>query len=133
MTQNQNAVAQISNVVKEVRKNTFDLEDRTLAFAKCVIHLCQGVPKNTINHELVSQLVRASGSVGANYREANDALSKKDFSHRIKIAQREAKEAHYWLQLLREANQDVDHKIGNLIQEALELKKILAAISSRSR
>jgi len=61
-------------------KRKYDLEDRTLAFAKRVIQLCNGVPRSVVNRELVGQLVRASGSVGANYREANDALSKKDLT-----------------------------------------------------
>ncbi len=82
----------------------FDLEDRTLMFARTVIMLCKQLPQSTINREIVAQLIRASGSVGANYREANDALSKKDFTHRIKITRKEAKESCYWLDLLLEAN-----------------------------
>ena len=77
---------------------------RTLEFAKRIIRLCKKLPQDSINRELIGQLIRASGSVGANYREANDALSKKDFGHRVKITRREAKESHYWLQLLQEAN-----------------------------
>ena len=75
--------AMISSVTKERPK--FDLEERTLSFARNVIRLSKKVPQNLINRELITQLVRASGSVGANYREANDALSKKDFGHRIRI------------------------------------------------
>ena len=113
-------------------KQTFDLEDRTLEFAKRVIRFCRGVQLDVISRELVSQVIRASGSVGANYREANEALSKKDFVHRIKIARREAKEAYYWLQLLSEAVRQSDGEINKLLQEALELKKILSVIAERS-
>ena len=113
-------------------KRKFDLEDRTLAFAKRVIHLCKKVDHNAINRELISQLVRASGSIGANYREANEALSKKDFSYRIKIARKEAKEAGYWLQLLEEAQPTLDGEISQLQRESVELRKILSSIAEKS-
>jgi four helix bundle protein len=77
-----------------------------LKFAKNVSRLCKKLPHNSINHQVVSQLIRSSGSVGANYREANDALSKKDFAYCIRIVRKEAKESHYWLQLLIEANEN---------------------------
>ena|SRR3989338_1026570 len=113
-------------------KHRFDLEERTLNFSKRVIRFCSKLDHHVINRELVAQVIRASGSVGANYREANEALSKKDFSHRIKIARREAKEACYWLQLLAEANSP-DGDGRGLEQEALELQKILSAISGKVR
>ena len=113
-------------------KHGFDLEDRTLKFAKDVIGLCKRAPQTTINRELISQLVRAGSSVGANYREANDALSKKDFSHRIKITRREAKETHFWLELLRESSPELNGEAQRLLQEALELKKIFSAIAEKT-
>jgi len=113
-------------------KRKFDLEDRTLAFAKRVIQLCKKVDHSAINRELISQLVRASGSIGANYREANEALSKKDFSYRIKIARKEAKEAGYWLQLLEEAQPTLDGEISQLQRESVELRKILSSIAEKS-
>jgi four helix bundle protein len=82
----------------------FDLEKRTTDYAKAVIKLCNGLPKSPINNRLVGQLVGASGSIGANYREANDAVGKKDIIMRMKIARREAKESQHWLELLSEAN-----------------------------
>ncbi|MFZ6015756.1 MAG: four helix bundle protein [Patescibacteria group bacterium] len=57
----------------------FDLEERTLEFAKRIIRLCKKLPRNTINQQLVKQIVRSSSSIGANYREANDSLGEKDF------------------------------------------------------
>jgi len=99
-----------------ITKHCFDLEKRTLEFSKNVIRLYKQLPKNVINNELIGQLIRASGSIGANYREANDALSKKDFKHRIKITRKEAKEAHYWLELLIEANPDFKEKIDILLK-----------------
>ncbi|MDP2971109.1 MAG: four helix bundle protein [Deltaproteobacteria bacterium] len=115
-----------------ITKHCFDLEKRTLEFSKNVIRLCKQLPKNVINNELIGQLIRASGSIGANYREANDALSKKDFKHRIKITRKEAKEAHYWLELLIEANPEFKEKIDILLKEALELKKIFSSIVDKS-
>jgi four helix bundle protein len=85
-----------------------------------------------INNELIGQLIDSSGSVGANYREANDALSKKDFRHRIKITRKEAKETHYWLELLIDANPEFKEKIDILLGEALELKKIFSSIADKS-
>ena len=115
-----------------ITKHSFDLEERTLEFAKRTIRLCKKLPQNSINRELIGQLIRASGSVGANYREANDALSKKDFGHRVKITRKEAKESHYWLQLLQEANSEFEDEIRRLLQEALELKKIFSSIADKS-
>jgi four helix bundle protein len=73
----------------------YDLEDRTLEFAKRILKMVRALPKNSINEYYSSQVVRSSGSIGANYREANDALGKKDFIHRIKISRKESKETTY--------------------------------------
>ncbi|MBN3039682.1 MAG: four helix bundle protein [Candidatus Omnitrophica bacterium] len=110
----------------------YDLEERTEKFAKDAIRLCKKISKNTINIELIKQLVRASGSVGANYIEANEALSKKDFSHRIKICRKEAKESRYWLNLLTSANSDDQEQTKILVKEATELMNIFGAILRKS-
>ncbi len=106
----------------------YDLEKRTEKFATDVIGLCKELAKNTINIELIKQLVRASGSVGANYIEANESLSKKDFYHRIKICRKEAKEARYWLKLINSANNKFEKEIDVFIKEATELMNIFGAI-----
>ena len=112
----------------------YNLEERTYKFAKDVGLFCKRLSKTTINIKYIDQIVRASGSVGANYIEANEALSKKDFAMRIKICRKEAKEAAYWLRLIVETNTDDYEKEGLLLkQEAEELKKIFSAIISRSR
>ena len=86
------------------------------------------------NIEDVRQLVKSSGSVGANYREANESLSKKDFLMRMKISRKEAKESIYWLRLIHETNQlDDPVEVKSLIQEATELKKILSSIIEKSK
>ena len=110
----------------------YNLEKRTTDFAKSVIRLCKKLPSNPINERIVGQVVGASGSVGANYREANDALGKKDFVHCLKIARREAKECMHWLELILEANADVKIEIEPLLKECEELKNILSAIINKS-
>ncbi len=110
----------------------YDLEERTEEFARAVIALCQKLAKNTINIELVSQVVRSAGSVGANYIEANEALSKKDFANRIRICRKEAKESRYWLRLISSAQTDTEKNIDALMQEATELMNIFGAILKKS-
>jgi four helix bundle protein len=107
----------------------YDLEERTLKFAKNCIDLCKLLIKDVINIELVGQFISASNSVGANYREANDSTTKKDFYHRIGICRREAKESKYWLELLLHANSRFSEKIEPLIDEALQLARIFASIA----
>lgn len=111
----------------------FDLEKRTTEFAKAVIRVCKILPANPINNRLVGQAVGASGSIGANYREANDALGKKDFLMRMRIARREAKESHHWLECLLEANSSSNDEISPLIKEAEEFKKIFSTIINKSQ
>jgi four helix bundle protein len=109
----------------------FDLEDRTFAFAKHIRALVKELPKTIGNVEDARQLVRSSGSVGANYIEANESLSKKDFVLRIKICRKEAKETRYWLRLI-EATDHVDAERDALVREAQELMNIFGAIVRKS-
>jgi four helix bundle protein len=110
----------------------YDLELRTTEFAKRIIRLCKVLPKNIINNPYISQIIRSSGSIGANYREANDALGKKDFIHRLKISRKEAKETYHWLELISEANPGLKARMGELNQENQELINILSAIIKNS-
>ena len=109
----------------------FDLEDRTYAFAKRCRALVKRLSKTIGNIEDARQLVRASGSIGANYIEANEALSKKDFICRIKISRKEAKESRYWLRLV-EASDHTGAERDLLVQEAQELMNIFGAIMRKS-
>lgn len=113
-------------------KKEFDLEKRTTEFAKNVIRLCHKLPRNPINYRLVGQVVGSAGSVGANYREANDPLGDKDFVLRLRIARKEVKETIHWLELLTVANPQFQAEIKNLINEANELKNILSSIISKN-
>ena len=115
-------------------KPPYDLEERTFQFAKAVRLFVKTLPKTIANIEDGKQLIKASGSVGSNYREANESLSKKDFLMRIKISRKEAKESAYWLRLIHETNslKNTDDA-QNLRQEAKELKKILSSILEKSK
>jgi len=107
----------------------FDLEDRTFNFAKDIALFVRRLPQNISNLEYGRQVVDSSGSVGANYIEANEALSKKDFTMRIKICRKEAKESAYWLRLIVETNNEEYRQEGEkLLDEAIELKKIFSSI-----
>lgn len=107
----------------------FSLETRTFEFAKEVALFCRKLPKTGSNIEYLKQVIRSSGSVGANYIEANEALSKKDFAMRMKISRKEAKESGYWLRLIIETNDEKFKEAGtDLYRESVELKKIFSSI-----
>ena len=112
-------------------KQKYDLEDRTLKFAINVRNFTKKVPKTISNLEDTKQLIRSSGSIGANYIEANESLSKKDFLLRIKISRKEAKESRYWLSLLDTAP-DLDEERKRLVQESIELTRIFGSIVTKS-
>jgi four helix bundle protein len=115
-------------------KPVFDLEERTFQFAKAVRLFVKTLPKTISNIEDAKQIVKASGSVGSNYREANESLSKKDFLMRMKISRKEAKESTYWLRLINETNNlNNTSDAQKLIQEANELKKIFSSITEKSK
>ncbi len=115
-------------------KLQYELEERTFKFAKAVRLFDKTLPKTIANIEDGKQLIKSSGSTGANYREANESLSKKDFLMRIKISRKEAKESAYWLRLIYETNNlKNSHDTQGLIQEANELKKILSSILEKSK
>jgi four helix bundle protein len=115
-------------------KPVYDLEERTFLFAKRVRSTLRVFSKNIMNEDDIKQLIRSSGSVGANYIEANESLSKKDFHHRVKICRKESKESSYWLRLLLES-EDSENKAGliKLLEESIELKKIFSSICEKSK
>jgi len=111
----------------------YDLEPRTQKFAADCRRLLQQLPKSLSNLEDGKQLLRSSGSTGANYIEANEALSRKDFTFRIKISRKEAKESRYWLQLIQTATSQLTSERDRLIDEATQLIKIFTAILENSK
>ena len=118
----------------QISKPVYDLEERTFQFAKDVRLFVKTLPKTISNIEDAKQVVKSSGSVGSNYIEANEALSKKDFVMRIKISRKESKESAYWLRIINETNELKNEKEAErLIQEVTELKKIFSAIIEKSK
>jgi len=115
-------------------KPIYDLEERTYQFAKNVRLYIKKLPQIIANIEDGKQLIRASGSVGANYIEANESLSKKDFLMRVKISRKEAKESAFFLRLIYETNSKEYESEGvELFNEAIQLKKILSSIIEKSK
>ena len=111
----------------------YDLEERTYRFAKRVRAFVKRLPRTICNIEDVKQLARSSGSVGSNYIEANEALSKKDFLMRVKICRKESKESAYHLRLLDTGTSpEVERERELLIGESTELLKIFSAIIRKS-
>jgi four helix bundle protein len=111
----------------------YDLEERTFAFARDVREFVRGLKPTIANAEDAKQLARASGSVGANYIEANESLSKKDFLMRIKICRKESKESRYWLRLVdTSGDQKQEIRRQELMQEATELMNIFGSIIRKS-
>lgn len=104
----------------------YDLEERTARFAEKVIDLLKKLPKNNINNPLIEQLTASAGSIGANYCEATEAESKKDFQHKMGISKKETKESKYWLRILARANFEFDNEFRELWKEAHELLLIFS-------
>ena len=120
-------------MAKDENPKRYDLEDRTFQFAKQVRALVKKLPRTLANIEDSRQLIKASGSTGANYIEANEALSKKDFLMRIKICRKESKESRFFLRLL-DTGEDkaLEAERLRLMEEAGELTKIFGAIVRKS-
>lgn len=116
-----------------MNNSTFDLENRTLLFAKAIRSYCKMVTHHTANIQDIKQIVRSSGSVAANYIEANESLSKNDFIYRIKICRKEAKETKLWLNLIDiEDKPNLEAQRNSLSDEATQLMLIFNAIVKKS-
>lgn len=118
-------------MIKAKNSKRYDLEERTLRFAMDIRNFTKEIPKTITNNEYLRQLIRSSASVGANYIEANESMSKKDFAMRIKICRKEAKESIYWL-LLLELGNNIENKREKYIDEATQLMMIFGSILQKS-
>ncbi len=112
----------------EIPKQKFDLEERTAKFGERIIQFAHKVPKNAVTIPIITQLVKAGTSIGANYCEADDAESRKDFQHKIGIAKKEARESKYWLRMVAIAVPELKDEARELWKEAKELHLIFNAI-----
>jgi len=121
------------NQLSSAGKNHYDLEERTAVFAETIIDLTRSIPITPVNRRVIEQLVGASGSTGANYCEAVEAESKKDFTHKIGIVKKEIKETKHWLRLLARTNAERKEEIRKLWKEAHELLLIFSKINRSAR
>jgi len=108
----------------------YDLEERTAKLGENVILFCKSLPQNLINSPIVTQLIRSSTSVGANYMEANGASSKKDFRNKIFICKKEIQETKHWLRMVVAGNPECKVRCDKLLQESQELTLIFGKIVS---
>jgi len=114
-------------------KKKYDLEERTAKFGEEVIDIMRKMPNDLVNQRLIPQLIGSSGSLGANYCEANEAESKRDFQYKIGICKKETKETKHWLRLLAKANPQFSDEFRKLWSEAQELLLIFSKILKSSR
>ncbi|HCI03615.1 MAG: four helix bundle protein [Candidatus Peribacteraceae bacterium] len=119
--------------IRNPKNKTYDLEDRTLKFTLDIRRYIKQIPRTMVVKDACEQLIRSSGSIGANYIEANENLGKKDFRMRIKISRKEAKESAYWLTVILD-NCASNRKEGErLFMESKELVLIFGAILRNSQ
>ena len=124
-----NDKAQMSNQAQNSNdKKKYDLEERTAQFGEAIIEPVKTFPKDLINSPLISQIVRAGTSIGANYMEADGAQSRKDFRHKISICKKESKETKHWLRMTAKANPSRRDECQKLLKEAQELSLIFSSI-----
>ena len=128
---------QMSNVPMtktiKVSERVFDLEERTARFGEAVIGFAKSLPKNVVSSPLIDQLVRSGTSIGANYCEADDAESKRDFRHKIALCRKETRETKHWFRMIAAAIPEHKEAARRLWQEAKELHLIFAAILRNSK
>lgn len=106
----------------------YDLEERTAKFGEAVIRFCQKIPRGPIADPLITQLIKAATSVGANYCEADDAESKKDFKHKIGICKKESRESKHFIRMIAVAVSGIEKEAKSLWKEAKELNLIFNSI-----
>lgn len=109
----------------------YDLLERTALYGEQIVKFCNGIPRTVVSTPLIYQLVKAGTSIGANYTEADNAESKRDFKHKIGICRKESKEAAFFLRMIRTAYPDKTEEIGLLMNEAHELNLIFNSINQK--
>lgn len=112
-----------------------DIAKRLLEFSVGVVRMCREMPRDTTTRHIAHQLMRSATGGGANYEEARGAESTSDFIHKLSVANKELREAHYWLQLVRDLEMVANNNVQTLVREAFELIAITTASirTSKSR
>ena len=133
MTNSQFLITNQIPMTNDQTTKKYDLEERTVKFGEEIIKFAKKIPENSATKLLIPQLVKAGTSIGANYCEADDAESKKDFEHKIGICKKEAREKKYWLRMIVITTPEFKEEIRQLWQEAKELNLIFNAITRSSK
>lgn len=113
---------------KDSSSLTFDLEERTAQFGEAIIRLAKRMPQSPVNKPIIEQIVACGTSIGANYCEASDAVSKKEFQVKIAICKKEARETKFFLRMIATAEPDLIKEARNLWHEARQLHLIFCKI-----
>lgn len=113
---------------QSIRIKTYDLEDRTALFGEKIIYFCKEISQDAITRPLITQLIKCATSIGANYCEADDAESKKDFRHKIAIVKKECRESKHFIRMVVAAVPELNQEAKPLWQEAKELHLIFNSI-----
>lgn len=121
----------MTNEAKSANGHPYDLEERTALFGEAVIAFAKREPRDVVTLPLISQLVRSGTSVGANYCEADDAVSRKEFQKNIGTCQKEAKETKHWIRMIVAAEASMKESARPLWQEAKELHLIFCSIHNK--
>lgn len=114
-------------------RRVFDIRERSFQFAIEIIELVKKLPKNRVNYRIGDQIIRSGTSIGANIEEAQNCGSKKEFTHILTIALKEARETDYWLRIIEETGSVSESKTGKIRKECIEIIKILTTIVKRSK
>jgi four helix bundle protein len=120
-------------MTQELNTKKYDLMERTSAFGRSIIDFCRKVPPDIVTKPIVSQLIRSATSIGANYSEADEAISKKDFINKMAISKKEIKETKYWLQMIAHATPLSKGEADILYKECHELNLIFSSIINKTR
>lgn len=135
MTINQTSNLKLQNSNKVQRSDSktgvFDLEERMSKFGEEIVIFCRSLEVDHVSRSIIAQLVRSATSVGANYAEANNASSKKDFRNKVHIAKKEVQETKHWLRMLKPCYPNHGDEIKAYWQEAHELTLILQSIINK--
>jgi len=110
-----------------------DIKDRSFEFAVKIIEFVQKLPRNNASYKIGGQLLEAGTSVGANVEEATGGFSKKDFTYKMGVALKEARESNYWLRLIKVSELARGEELDYLLKESEELRKILTSIVKTSK
>lgn len=111
-----------------IPKKVYDLSERAALFGEAIIKFAKRVPVNLVTSPLITQLVKAGTSVGANYEEANDAESKRDFHHKIGICRKESRETKFFIRMMVAAVPEMRDDVASLYQEVKELNLIFGSM-----